>query len=145
MRRPTYVRRFGALGLAGLVLVIASCLSCRRASGTLQVTTTTAGEEIDPDEYTVSLDGGPAELIGVNETRTIPNVAAGTHIVRLDDVEGNCTVAGDSQAVAVRGGDTAAVTFAVTCVAAVGGTAPQATSDFPNMAPVTPAAQRRRL
>ena len=145
MRRRAYGGFFGALVLAGLALAIAACITCTRATGVLQVATTTTGEEIDSDGYTVVVDEDSAELIEVTDTLIIPNLAAGDHTVLLEDVQENCTVARNPLAFTVPAGDTAAVAFAVTCVAAAGGTAPQATSKFPDTTATRAAAQGRRF
>ena len=61
----------------------------------VQVTTATTGSSIDPNGYTVTLDGGNAQAIAVNGTGTFDNIAPGPHSVQLSGVEGNCTVLGD--------------------------------------------------
>jgi hypothetical protein len=144
MRHPANGGPFGAFVLAGVLLAIVAYIACTRAPGTVRVATSTTGEEIDSDGYTVVLDEDSAELIGVTDTLTISNLAAGYHTVLLEDVQENCTVAGNPLAVTVGVGDTAAVTFAVTCAATVGATASKATPDVPDTVPTGATAQQRR-
>src|SRR4051812_42532667 len=61
--------------------------------GTLVITTSTSGEEPDADGYSVQIDGGAAQAIGVAATFTTPEVSAGTHSVQLAGLAANCTLA----------------------------------------------------
>lgn len=86
------------------------------ASGSLNVTTTTSGSSLDPDGYTVTLDGGNARAISINGTTTYTNLSASNHSVSLSGVAANCIVSGGtSRTVTVPSGGTASTTFAVTC------------------------------
>ncbi len=77
---------------------------------------TTTGSGLDPDGYTVQLDDGDAQPIGVTATLTTPNVAPGSHSVRLDGIAPNCTVPDPNpQTVAVVAGETAVAAFTITC------------------------------
>ncbi|HEX5574539.1 MAG TPA: hypothetical protein VFX42_01595, partial [Gemmatimonadales bacterium] len=87
----------------------------------LSVTTTTAGVEVDPDGYTVSVDGGQAQPIGVNATVVVEQLSDGDHTLGLDGLAGNCVAAGENpRSVTVHSGATATVAFAVTCSASTG-------------------------
>ena len=87
-------------------------------TGNLTITTRTTGANLDPDGYTVTLDGGTSSPIGVNTTITLNGVAAGDHSVALGGVAPNCAVSGaDPLTVTVPSGATAQATFAITCVA----------------------------
>jgi Tol biopolymer transport system component len=88
------------------------------ATGSIEVTTSTTGPDEDPDGYTVSVDGGIAQAIGIDGTLTISQVPAGTRSVVLAGVAANCSVAGSNPlAVTVSAGATAQVAFSVTCSA----------------------------
>ena len=112
-----------------LLLAAATAMSCgdgegitAPTTGTLEITVSTEGTEIDPDGYVVQVDGGTEQAIGVSGTLTIDEVLPGTHSVLLSEVAPNCTVSeANLQGVTVTAGDTAAVAFAVTCRLPTGG------------------------
>jgi hypothetical protein len=85
-------------------------------TGAIAVAVTTTGSIPDPDGYTVSLDGGAAEAIGVNENRTLTQMSTGDHTIALAGVAENCAVAGvNPRTVTVSAGGTAQAALAVTC------------------------------
>jgi hypothetical protein len=89
------------------------------ATGTLDVTTSTTGDQPDPDGYTVQVDAEPAQVIGSAATLGITDVAAGSHTIQLSGVAANCTVSSDNpRTVSVTAGEATPVTFAVACSAA---------------------------
>src|SRR5437879_2850746 len=86
------------------------------ATGNLDVTTATTGSSLDPDGYTVAVDGAAGQPIGINSTVTFTGLAAGSHSVVLSGVAANCAVSGGtSQTVTVPSGGTATVSYSVTC------------------------------
>ncbi len=87
----------------------------------VQVTTPTTGIEIDPDGYSVAVDGGTPQPIVVNGTATITRLSAGSHTVVLSGVAANCGVTGSaSRSVSIATGQTAPVVFDVTCLSTTG-------------------------
>jgi TolB protein len=87
-------------------------------TGSIQVTATTTGDDLDADGYTVAMDGGASRNIGSNGSTTWTSVAAGQHQVTLSGLAANCAVTGDNPATAsVTGGATASVSFQVVCTA----------------------------
>ena len=60
----------------------------------ISVSTTSASTDVDPDGYTLSIDGQPGQPVGVNANVTMGALLAGTHLVRLDGVASNCSVSG---------------------------------------------------
>jgi Tol biopolymer transport system component len=85
----------------------------------LQITTTTTGQNIDPDGYTFAIDGDTPQAIGVNDSETV-SVAPGTRSVALAGLAANCAVAGSnpkSVSVAATG---STVEFVVTCSSTLG-------------------------
>lgn len=85
--------------LAFAVLLSSGCDSAGPTSGTtgtIEVDVSTSGASIDVDSngYVLSVDGGAAQAIDVNARMTIPALATGNHVVRLDGVASNCSVAG---------------------------------------------------
>jgi hypothetical protein len=86
------------------------------APGTVTVTTTTTGSSLDPDGYTVRLDGGSNRAIAVNGNVTYANVAAGSHTIALSGVAANCSVEGGmTRTVTVPSGGSTSAAFAVNC------------------------------
>ena len=86
-------------------------------TGFIQVRTETTGEDPDPNGYFLDVDGNNAPVIGANATATLA-VDAGSHAVTISDIAANCTPeGGPTQTVNVTGGQTAHVTFNLTCTA----------------------------
>jgi len=93
-------------------------VSCTATTGNLTVSTSTTGSGLDPDGYTVTLDGGSARAIGINASISYTNLTPGNHTVAISGVAANCTVSGGtSRTVSVPSGGTATTTFSVTCTA----------------------------
>ena len=120
MRAPRLVR-VGKMFL----LVLALSAGCKDATGpstgTLRVSLTTTGADIDPDGYRVSVDGGPPRDVTPNGSFTISTVEPGSHTVRLEELAANCSVqSGDGRTVIVVAGRETTVSFTVSCVALSG-------------------------
>ena len=109
--------------IAGLVAATTFSVSCTApppppTTGELTVTTSTSGSNIDADGYTVTVDGGASQAIGVNGSVTFSGLSAGSHTVVLSGVAGNCSVSGGTSRTAnVTAGATASTSFSVTCTA----------------------------
>jgi WD40 repeat protein len=87
-------------------------------TGSIRATVATSGADLDPDGYTVSVDGGTPQAVPATGEVTFTNIAAGTRSVQLSGVAANCTVTGaNPRPVDVAAGATAAVAFEVTCAA----------------------------
>ena len=98
-----------------------SCAAPPPQTGDLSVSTSTTGSNVDPDGYTLTLDGSTTRAIGTNASTTFSALPAGSHTVVLSGVAGNCTVSGGtSRTVNVPAGGTASTSFAVTCAAVSG-------------------------
>ena len=84
--------------------------------GSIQVTTTTTGPGLDPDGYTVTVDGNASQSIGANATVTFSDLDPGNHMVELTAVGSNCPVSSENpQTVSVTAGDTRQAIFNVVC------------------------------
>lgn len=106
---------------AGATATVAFTISCVAATGTLQVTTATSGPSPDPDGYSLSLDGGAATPIGVSAGTSLAGLAPGPHTVLLAGIASNCKPQGQNpRAVTITGGETASLTFSVSCTATTG-------------------------
>jgi len=93
-------------------------------TGAVHVKVSTSGkrENLDHDGYALRLDAGPFQLIGLNDSSSIPNVANGSHQLQLAGVDLNCEVEGPNpQKVDVVDGTlTYAVVFSVRCFGTTG-------------------------
>src|SRR6266516_3295072 len=84
--------------------------------GSLRVTTATTGADLDPDGYSVTVDGGSYHFVGANDVLTLSGLTVGDHSVMLQLLAPNCAVTGSNpRTVAVTLGDTADAPFAITC------------------------------
>ncbi|NOT09073.1 MAG: hypothetical protein HOP28_12810 [Gemmatimonadales bacterium] len=89
------------------------------SAGTMQVSITTGGSDLDTDGYTISVSGGAAQPIGANATVTLAP-GNGNHSVLLNGIAANCAVTGSNpRSAAVTGGSQTSVAFVVTCGAVV--------------------------
>ena len=102
---------------SGGTATAAFTVSCSATTGDLTVTTSTSGSSLDPDGYTVTVDGGSPQALGINASVSYPGLSAGSHTVAISGVATNCTVSGGpSQTVSVPSGGTATTAFSVSCV-----------------------------
>ena len=110
----------------GLLAALASVSGCgdgtdssEPVTGVIQVAVSTIGTDPDPDGYVATLDGTGAPLSLADNGSASVNAPAGDHTVELNGLSSNCTVDAASQQVTVTAGDTATVSFAVSCTAIV--------------------------
>jgi hypothetical protein len=100
-----------------------TCAAPEPTAGSVEVTTVTGGADQDPNGYSVRLDGGTGQPIGINATVALANLPAGPHTVELLGAAGNCTIAGTNlSSITVPAGGTVRVTYTVNCVALPPGT-----------------------
>ena len=102
---------------AGSTSTVAFDIICTAlpTTGALSVTTTTTGQNPDPDGYSLSLDGGAGQPLAVNGTLTVADLPVGARTVALGDVAANCSAGTNPRSVTVTAGGTAQLTFQVTC------------------------------
>ena len=117
------------LSLRSLLLWAApmASLSCGGSGGTevvlpsLSISTSTQGVELDPDGYSLIIDGSNTEPVGVVATVVVERLPDGDHVVELSGLASNCSAQGENpRTVSVRSGATNSTTFQVTCAATVG-------------------------
>src|SRR5438552_1422144 len=108
--------------LAGLVGATTFSVTCvaQSTTGNLAVTTNTTGSNLDPDGYTLTVDGGRSQAIGINSTVTIIGLSPGSHSVQLNGVAQNCTVTSNPRTVSITAGSTTSMSFSVSCGATSG-------------------------
>src|SRR5207237_5466625 len=83
-------------------------VSCTAPTGNLTVSTSTSGSNLDPDGYTVTVDGGASQAVGTNGSVTFSGLSAASHTVVLSGVARNCSVSGGtSRRASVTAGATA--------------------------------------
>src|ERR1051326_4842352 len=71
-----------------------SCTAPPPQTGNLTVSTSTSGSNLDPDGYTVTVDGGASQAIGTNGSVTFSGLSAASHTVVLSGVANNCSGSG---------------------------------------------------
>ena len=69
-------------------------VQCSAISGDLEVSVLTTGDNLDPDGYTITLDGARSQAIGINGQIAFSGVAQGSHTVELSGEAPNCNVQG---------------------------------------------------
>jgi Tol biopolymer transport system component len=95
-------------------------VTCTVITGSLEVTTVTEGDTLDPDGYTVTLDDAAIEAVGINGTVTFSGLEPGSHAVQLTGVAKNCTVSGENpQTVTITARETTQVSYGVSCAVAL--------------------------
>jgi hypothetical protein len=97
-------------------------------TGSITVSTTTSGANLDPDGYTATLDAGTpgavSHAVGTNGSTSFTNVSAGSHSIALSGLATNCTAAANPLTVSVSAGLMTPAAFSVSCIAPPSGTAP---------------------
>ncbi len=88
-------------------------------TGSITVTTSTTGLDLDLNGYTVTVDDTINQSIATNSNGvTFSGLSAGNHPVVLSGVASNCSVTGgNSRTASVTAGQTDSVAFSVTCTA----------------------------
>src|SRR6266571_6306416 len=100
-------------------------VTCVAVTGSIRVTAATSGIDLDPNGYTILVDGAQLRALALNGNVIIEGLSGGDHNLGLFGAEGNCTVGGvNPRTVHVTTGgttrDTALTTFDVSCVAVTG-------------------------
>ena len=103
---------------SGSWLASVLALNAAPTTGDLTVTTSTSGEDIPTNGYTVTLDGSTSQTIATSGQITFTNLQPGNHEVALSGLPTNCQVtSGNPVTVNVVAGETATTTFTVLCSA----------------------------
>ena len=84
-----------AVVIVALALMASLSVACQDqglelALGTAQITVATSGADLDPDGYSVRVDGGSVQPVSINGTITLSALSAGDHAVALNGVAANC-------------------------------------------------------
>jgi hypothetical protein len=99
-------------------------VTCVSTHGTYRVTTTTNGDDPDPDGYVICIDpinngafcnSGAAPIAPAGTVDL--TISAGSHTLLLELLAANCRVVGDNpRALNIAAGDTINLTFSIACV-----------------------------
>jgi hypothetical protein len=103
---------------AGEVQRIGYSVSCVTPDhfSTLVIGTTSVGPGNDPDGYTVRIDDGQSQPLGIGEGLTVPGLPPGVHSVFLGGLASNCSVYGDNpKSVTISAAYTVTAYFVVYC------------------------------
>ena len=105
--------------LTGSSATASFSVNCTATTGSLTVTTSTTGSNLDPDGYTVTVDGNQ-KAIGINNSVTFSGLSPGNHSVQLNGLAQNCTVSSNPRTASITAGSTTKTTFSVGCTATTG-------------------------
>jgi hypothetical protein len=108
------------LSLAALTVVAAGCgdtFVSVSSDGQLEVVINTTGTGVDPDGFSLSVDGKPAEFQALAGTVTLTGLSQGSHSVLLGGLANNCQVVdgANPRTVSVGANGTASVGFTIRC------------------------------
>ncbi len=85
-------------------------------AGAIQASASTVGTTLDPNGYTLMLDGVAAGTLATNGQANLGGLTAGQHVLALGDVDPGCVLAGAStRTVQVPSGGTITVDYAIDC------------------------------
>jgi hypothetical protein len=118
VRQPFPCRFLLGFVFPALALVVSACGESNTGVVVpdLQVTTSTSGTDLDPDGYSVSVDGDQGRAVGITDTLEISGLTEGDRQVSLGGVSDNCTVQGDNpRTVHIVSGSTTDAEFLVVC------------------------------
>jgi Tol biopolymer transport system component len=116
--QEAFVSRIPAMFMVGLAWVASAC-GTDSDTGSVDVTTVTAGEDVDLDGYVVELIGTGTVSIESNGSGRFAEVPEGDHEVRLTSVRGNCRVQrAHPRLIRVVAGETFQLSFEVACARA---------------------------
>jgi Tol biopolymer transport system component len=105
-----------AFGETANVAFALICTQPPAETGSLSIGLTTTGATVDPDGYTIAVDGGTPQLVATSGSTLLTNVTVGVHSVLLSGIAANCTVSGaNPQDATVTAGASASVSFVVAC------------------------------
>src|SRR5207249_2816465 len=94
-----------------------ACAALPPPTENLTVTNSTTGQDLDPDGYTVTVDGGQSRSLGVNTSTTYNGLTATSHTVELTGIAGNCTVSEIGRGTCREATSGTATTVTITCAA----------------------------
>jgi Tol biopolymer transport system component len=100
---------------AGATADASFAVACAAATVSIQLTTATIGSALDADGYTVAVDGGSPQPVGINATLPLDGLAPGSHAIALGGIAPNCHLDGDNSRT-VQAAAGATVRFELSCL-----------------------------
>lgn len=120
---PSHPHRSASfLALAGLFTFacIGAIEPLPNGTGTIMITVSTAGIDLDADGYILTIDSELRQAVDLNAVVTVGSLVLGKHVVRLDGLAPNCYyTTGDHRSVNLVNSTSAspvAISFSVSCV-----------------------------
>jgi hypothetical protein len=108
-------RSRGWLLLAVLLSACGDSSGPQNSSGLVRLITSTTGTALDPDGYTITMDGGAGRSVKLNDT-TVIGLPAGNHTLLLTGLSTNWSVSGrNPQSVLIKARHKLPLAFHVTC------------------------------
>jgi WD40 repeat protein len=102
---------------SGSVARTAFAVGCMATTGTIRVASTTSGRNIDPDGYTLSLNGIPQGTVAVTGVRLFPGLAPGVYSVVFGGAAENCELDTPTATATVTAGAETTVSLIALCTA----------------------------
>jgi len=87
-------------------------------TGSVAIQASTTGDTLDADGYTVTVDG-TEESLTIDGSVTYSGLSEGDYTAQLNGIQKNCSASTRARTATVTAGDTASLTFDVTCDAAL--------------------------
>jgi hypothetical protein len=120
---PSHPHRSASfLALAGLFTFacIGAIEPLPNGTGTIMITVSTAGIDLDADGYILTIDSELPQAVDLNAVVTVGSLVFGKHVVRLHGLSPNCYyTTGDHRSVNLvnsRSASPVAISFSVLCV-----------------------------
>src|SRR5436189_5766089 len=95
--------------LTGSSATASFSVNCTATTGSLTVPTSPTGSNLDPDGYTVTVDGEPKAMHIANSVQ-FSTLTTGNHSVQLNGLAQNCTVSSNPRTVSITAGRTTSPT-----------------------------------
>jgi Tol biopolymer transport system component len=90
-------------------------VACQAPPGSLQITISTTGEQVDPDGYSISVPGRAAQAVGNNGSISWNGVSTGDYQLLIGGIAPNCSLEGGNPRRISVGSDPVEVSLQVSC------------------------------
>jgi len=100
---------------AGEARDVALAVICAATTGTLELTVSTSGRDLDADGFVVAVDDGPGRDVPANGTVTVAALGPGPHTLRVTGIASNCALDAPLPTPSVTAGATTQVALHVVC------------------------------
>lgn len=136
----------GSIAGTSIVLSLVIAVSCSDAtrpddrlpppSGSLRISISTRGEDLDPDGYGVSIDGKRAQSVDATGSLTVSGLSVGSHTIGVEGIATNCVSdSGPTRNVQVAAEQETKAALTVSCVARIGSIGVSASTAGVELAP----------